>query len=60
MRCGKYILEGAMKKSDKYMWIGGGLCIVGAIFIAPKSLAAGAIVVAVGSYFIKMSLSKGS
>jgi hypothetical protein len=49
-----------MKKSDKYMWIGGGLCIVGAIFIAPKSLAAGAIVVAVGSYFIKMSLSKGS
>lgn len=47
-----------MKKSDKYMWIGGGLCMVGAIIIAPKSLAVGAIVVAVGSYFIKMSLSK--
>jgi len=49
-----------MKKSDKYMWIGGGLCIVGAIIIAPNSLVVGAIVVAVGAYFIKISLSKGS
>ena len=49
-----------MKKSDKYMYVGGGLCMIGAILIAPKSLIAGAIVVAVGGYFIKMSLSKGS
>jgi hypothetical protein len=58
-RCDKN-KEARMKKSDKYMWTGGILCIVGIFFIAPKSLIAGAIIVGIGCYFIKMSLSKGS
>lgn len=47
-----------MKESDKYMWAGGALSIVGVVFVVPENIIIGIITVGVGLFLLTTGFKK--
>jgi hypothetical protein len=50
--------ETTVKESDKYMWAGGALSIVGVVFVVPENIIIGIITVGVGLFLLTTGFKK--
>jgi hypothetical protein len=56
-RCDKN-KEATVKESDKYMWAGGAMSIVGVVFVVPENIIIGIITVGVGLFLLTTGIKK--